>query len=253
MANQSVRKTLAGLQETLAANGQSVRKGLQTKVDLLFLIDGTGSMQNCLDAVKSRALTLYKDIIRGLADKQRTVKEIRVKVIVFRDLYVDTDAYEESGYFTLSEDGNDESHEFRRYIEGIRAMGGGDEPEHALEALHRAMQTDFTPVLQGEKARHIIVMMTDAPAHPLDDPQRDMPEYRNVYPADMPRSLLELQAEWEEMNPHAKRLIIFAPNAYPWPTVATWNLAPHTPSEAGSGISVTLFDQVIAAISGSVS
>ncbi len=250
MADQSVRKSLASLQSQMVRKG--VDAGTKTVVDLVFLIDGTGSMQNALDAVKARALTLYKDIIEGLANKRRVVNKMRVKVIVFRDLYVDANAYEESDYFILSEKDDDESRQFRSYIEGIRATGGGDEPEHALEALHRAMKLDFTPALQGQKARHIIVLMTDASAHPLDDPQRSLPEYRDIYPSDMPRSIMELQAEWEEMDPAAKRLIIFAPNAYPWPSLGTWNEAPHTPSEAGSGISDAVFEQVITAISGSV-
>lgn len=250
MAGQSVRKTLDGVQNRLKSQG--VVTGEKTVVDLVFLIDGTGSMQNALDAVKMRAMSLYKDIIKGLANKKRVVSKMRVKVIVFRDLYVDANAYEESDYFILSEEDDDESAAFKAYISDIRATGGGDEPEHGLEALHRAMKLDFTPRLQGLKARHIIVLMTDASAHPLDDPQRDLAEYRDIYPADMPRTILELQEEWEQMDPKAKRLIIFAPNAYPWPTLGTWNEAPHTPSEAGNGISEAVFEQVITAISGSV-
>ena len=252
MADQSVRKTLASLQSVMTASG--VKDGLKTVVDLVFVIDGTGSMQNALDAVKARALTLYRDIISGLAIKNRKVYKMRVKVIVFRDLYVDANAYEESDFFVLSEQDDDESRQFRQFIEGIRATGGGDEPEHALEALHHAMKLPYTPVMQGLKGRHVIVLMTDASAHPLDDPQRSLPEYRDVYPADMPRSMVELQAEWEElMDDHARRLVVFAPNAYPWGTVGAWNEATHTPSEAGKGISDAVFEQVVAAISGSVS
>ena len=66
--------------------------------------------------------------------------------------------------------------------------------------------------------------------------------------------MVELQAEWEElMDDHARRLVVFAPNAYPWGTVGAWNEATHTPSEAGKGISDAVFEQVVAAISGSVS
>ena len=99
MADQTVRKTLASLQSVMTASG--VKDGLKTVVDLVFVIDGTGSMQNALDAVKARALTLYRDIISGLAIKNRKVYKMRVKVIVFRDLYVDANAYEESDFFVL--------------------------------------------------------------------------------------------------------------------------------------------------------
>lgn len=251
MADQSVRTSLASLQSKMGpAAGKS---GLKTVVDLVFVIDGTGSMQNALDAVKDRAMTLYKDIIKGLDEKNRKVSKMRVKVIVFRDLYVDANAYEESDYFTLSGQDDDDSYEFKRFVEGIRATGGGDEPEHALEALHHAMNLDYMPVMQGLKGRHIIVMMTDASAHPLDDPQRSLPEYRDIYPSDMPRSMMELQCEWEDaMDEKCKRLIIFAPNSYPWTTLSTWNQTTLTPSEAGKGISEAMFEQVIATICGSV-
>lgn len=248
MADQSVKRVALGDLK----RGQEVMKGLKTVVDLVFLIDGTGSMQNALDAVKARALTLYKDIIYALKDKKRIVSTMRVKVVIFRDLYVDSVAYEESDYFILSDKDDDESAAFRDYVSGIRACGGGDEPEHALEALHRALKLNYTQPRQGMKARHIIVLMTDASAHPLDDPQRSLPEYRDIYPGDMPKTMPELNAEWEMMDDRARRLIIFAPNAYPWPKMGTWSGASHEVSEAGKGISETVFEKVIATISGSV-
>lgn len=248
MADQSVKKVSLGELK----RGQEVMKGLKTVVDLIFLIDGTGSMQNALDAVKARALTMYKDIIYALKDKKRIVNTMRVKVVIFRDLYVDSVAYEESDYFILSDKDDDESAAFRDYVSGIRACGGGDEPEHALEALHRVLKLNYTQPRQGMKARHIIVLMTDASAHPLDDPQRSLPEYRDIYPGDMPKTMPELNAEWEMMDDRARRLIIFAPNAYPWPKLSTWSSASHEVSEAGKGISEAVFEKVIATISGSV-
>ena len=250
MANQAVRKDLGNIQEMIRKQG--VRKGQATIVDLIFVIDGTKSMQNALDAAKNRALTMYSDIVAGLAEYKRSVRKLRVKVIVFRDFYVDAVAYEESDYFILNGQENDDAIAFRDFIAGIRAMGGGDGPEHGLEALHHAMKLDFTPCVEGQKARHIIVMMTDADAHPLNDVQRDWEENRSVYPADMPRDLEGLQEEWESMDPSAKRLIIFAPNAYPWNILTAWNEVHHTPSQASMGISEAVFQQVISAISGSV-
>lgn len=250
MADQRVRRSLSDIQVRLAE--QQVQVGLATVVDLIFVIDGTKSMQNALDAAKARALSMYKDIVAGLASKNRVVRKMRVKVIVFRDFYVDARPYEESDYFVLTGRDDDDALAFRQFITGIRAEGGGDEPEHALEALHRAMQLDFTPSGEGVKARHIIVLMTDASAHPLNDPQRHLPENRDVYPADMPEDLEGLQVEWENMDEKAKRLILFAPNAYPWTILSTWNEAPHTPSQASKGISEAMFQQVITAIGGSV-
>lgn len=251
VADQRVRKSLSDIQVSMKE--QRVEKGYATVVDLVFCIDGTGSMQNALDAVKARALTMYKDIIAGLAAKGRMVSRIRVKVVVFRDLFVDAQPYEESDFFVLTGEEGDDAVAFRDYVSGIRAMGGGDGPEHALEALHRIFKMDFTHSGQGVKARHIIVMMTDASAHHLvADPEELLPEERDVYPTDMPGDLTALQEEWELMDLAARRLIIFAPNAYPWNTLGTWEEATHTPSQAGKGISEAVFDEVISAITGSV-
>lgn len=251
MANQSVNRTMDALHEKLKRQG--VKSGIKTMVDLVLVIDGTGSMQNCLDAVKERATSLYSAIVAGLADKGRSVHKFRVKVIIFRDLYVDTNAYEESDFFILSGGEDDQSLEFREYVAGIKAMGGGDEPEHALEALHRAMQVEYCQITNNLKGRHIICLLTDASSHPLDDPQRDLAEYRPIYPVDMPRDLETLAAEWESaMHPTARRLIIFAPNAYPWTIVGNWNETTFEVSEAGKGLSKDAFEGVITSISGSI-
>lgn len=251
MANQSVNRTMDTLREKMQRQG--VQGGIKTLVDLVLVIDGTGSMQNCLDAVKDRATSLYSAIVEGLAGKSRSVYKFRVKVIIFRDLYVDSNAYEESDFFILGGGADDQSLEFREYVAGIKAGGGGDEPEHALEALHRAMQVEYCQITNNLKGRHIICLMTDASSHPLNDPQRDMPEYRSIYPKDMPRDLTALAEEWEgKMHRTARRLIIFAPNAYPWTILGSWNETSFEVSEAGKGLDKDAFESVIQSVSGSI-
>lgn len=246
MENQSVRKSLGDIQKVMTG---SVKTGLKTLVDIVLVMDATGSMQNLMDNAKENALTLHTRIKNALAEKNRMADKIRVKVIAFRDVYVDDEPFTESEFFILQEGGGDEV-EFRRYIENIEAEGGGDEPENALEALHMAMNVDFAEPFQGQKARHIIVMMTDASAHPLDHPERSSCA---GYPQGVPADLLSLQAEWEEkMNTTARRLLLFAPNAYPWTSVASWMDTQYIASAAGKGIDSQQFDAVIATIAGSI-
>ena len=239
MADQSVRRRIGQ-----AVNKQGSITGISTDVDLILLIDGTGSMQNLLDEVKARALSLRDDIVAGLAEKNRKVSKMRVKVIVFRDVYVDTNAFVASEWFFLPEDAGD----FRAFVEGIRAEGGGDEPESGMEALRMAMQ-EFGS-MQG-KGRQIIVMMTDASAHRLDDPQRAGDPAYPDWMSDC-RNVEELQNAWEGLNVHYRRLVIMAPQAYPWTTIQTWAPVQYQASRARQGIDREGFEAVIKLISGSI-
>lgn len=125
--------------------------GPKTVVDLVFLIDATRSMQNALDAMKMHAMTLYEDIIKRLSPKGRVVSQMRVKVIVFRDVYADAEPFQESEFFVLQENGQGDEVEFYNYVSNIRAEGGGDEPDSALEALHLAMNVDYVQPLLGQR------------------------------------------------------------------------------------------------------
>lgn len=257
MTKQSVRKTLDDVQASMAVNGGS--KGLQTMVDLVLAIDGTVSMVNLMDAVKENAMTLHSRIRDALADKKRIASKIRVKVIVFRDVYYgDPVPFQESDFFILQADGQGDEEAFRDYVASIEATGGGDIPENGLEALHMAMDVDFHVAQQGQKSRQIIVMLTDAPAHSLQDPRRAelMADQMkaSAYPVGVPADLQGLRVEWEEkMNVDGRRMLVFAPNASPWNEISTWPDVYHVPSTAGVGIDRAKFDEVIAAIAGSVS
>ena len=219
--------------------------GFATLVDIIFVIDATGSMQNLIDEVKARALSMYQDIVAGLKAKRRRVTKLRIKILAFRDVYVDANPFEESEFFTLPE----ESEELKSFVENIRAVGGGDEPESSLEALCMALKAKFQENRQNRKARQIIVLLTDASAHRLDNPQRAGDQN---YPADIPADLKGVETLWAEMDFHAKRLVVFAPNVWPWNEIGMWGGADYVPSQAGKGIDSETFQAVIEAIIGSV-
>lgn len=208
-------------------------EGFDTNVDIVFVIDATGSMSATIEMVKDSALSFHENLIDQLNKAGRIVKNIRIKVIWFRDFYYDgKDAYGESKFFELPE----EKEAFRSFVEAIKAQGGGDEPETALEALTLAMRSDF--VQEGDKKRHIIVLFTDAGAHPLEDYDNIVAEAAThnckpvMYPENMPKDLAEFKNAWmgnsecqgmlgdkggtAKLDVHSSRLVLFAPNAYPW-------------------------------------
>ena len=133
------------------------------------------------------------------------------------------------------------------------ADGGGDEPESALEALVTAIRSPWERGL--DKRRHVIVMCTDAPAHPLG--KFPMPVSGQERP--MPTNLSELQSIWGdevdegEMEYASKRLIVFGPNAYPWNELAeSLENAIWVTSKAGEGMREADQDTVLEAVAGSV-
>ena len=159
---------------------------------------------------------------KGLRENRRIIKNLRIKVIVFRDYYVDDKyAMEESRFFILP----DEKQDFYNFVSRIKAGGGGDEPESGLEALALALKSNF--VKDGDKKRHVIVLFTDASAHPLEQQKDGVP---SNYPTNMFRDLSELYETWgmdqvalgatrnvgEQMAKSSKRLVLFAPSMYPW-------------------------------------
>lgn len=199
--------------------------GATTNVDIIFVIDATGSMTPIIKTVKNFALKFYDDVVEGLNSFNRKVNQFRVKVIVFRDYYCDGEyAMEESDFFYLPE----ENSEFKSFVSNIEAKGGGDEPESALEALALAMRSDW--VKEGNSKRHAIVLFTDAPAHSFEK-AKDVSI--DIYPEYMFRSYEEMLEAWNSaeqgtcldaekkfrMDKNARRLILFAPDAEPWTDV----------------------------------
>lgn len=195
-------------------------------VDIVMCIDATGSMTSIIQEVKENALAFYKKFVESMEKNNKSVQQLRIKVIAFRDYGVDSAPMVESKFFVLDE----ENEQFQKFVDSIDADGGGDEPECSLEALALAMKSDW--VKTGAIRRHVIILYTDASAHKLGT-KRDV----EGYPSDMPENLAELREMWEGqyMERRAQRLLIFAPDSEPWPDFVDWKNTFHTASKAGSG------------------
>ena len=200
---------------------------VETNVDIVFVIDATKSMDPIIEMVKDSTMHFHEELTKVLEASGKRVNKLRVKVNWFRDFYFDGDqAYGESEFFNLP--GDEEA--FRDFVSSIEAKGGGDDPETSLEALTLAMRTNW--VQDGTKKRHIIVLFTDASAHPFEDYDelKAKAEAKGCkvtsYPENMPKSLDEFFNDWVcidsqeslgscNMSPTGRRLIIYAPDSYP--------------------------------------
>ncbi|MBR5020042.1 MAG: VWA domain-containing protein [Oscillospiraceae bacterium] len=246
------------VQDMLGASIEGAGLTVDTNVDIVFAIDATESMQPLIDKVKSLTLSFKDELDAGLLKNKRKIRNLRVKVIVFRDFYVDDNyAMEESRFFYLPE----ENSEFHNYVSKIKAGGGGDEPESGLEALAVALRSDF--VKDGDKRRHVIVLFTDASAHSYEQQYDGVPA---CYPANMFRSLNDLYQTWgsgqdalgagrscSPMDKEAKRMVLFAPSVYPWNSleVELENVIRKGLDKGNGGRDLDL-DDVIALVSNSI-
>lgn len=223
-------------------------QGLTYAVDLVLVVDLTGSMSPILDAVKSRAVSFHDDIRAALAAKDKEIDNLRVRIVGYRDIFVDGDqSFDASRFFELPS----ESDAFADDVRTLRASGGGDEPESGLEALALAIRSDWTS--EGTRQRQVIAVWTDASTHPLE---KGAGTTTAGYPEGMPRSFDDLTDDWEGqsyLSATGKRLILFTPDASGWSDIsAHWSNTIHFPSKAGQGLGDVDYSAILDTIANSV-
>lgn len=126
-------------------------------VDVIVVMDTTGSMQGSIDSMRDNAISS----IRKLREK---TDDIRMAVVTFRDLDVKTD----EGHFLTSGFTSNLESQFA-FMRGLKADGGGDTPEDQLDGLSRAIALwEKEPQDADRVPAKIIVTITDAPAKEPD-------------------------------------------------------------------------------------
>ena len=175
-------------------------ENVDCEIDITMVIDNTGSMSSTMNMVKDNARNFCDDLKDACLTRHRNIKALHLQVISYGDL--NDCSFTKSKVYDLPE----EEDAYKEFVTGLGMTGGGDRPESGLEALAMAIQTDWHK--SKYRTRHVIVLYTDANAHPLDFKYSNM-EY---YPTDMPKDFGELTKMWNKMDENAKRLLLFAPN-----------------------------------------
>lgn len=218
---------------------------LNYNVDIVFVIDSTGSMGHTVDMVKNNALSFHEQLMASMERKQKKVDRLRVRIISFKDYLADAEPMLVTDFFNLPE----ESANMRSVMNSIRAEGGGDEPEDALEALAYAIKSKWDT--SGMKSRHIIALYTDSCAHNLGY-GKSSPKY----PSGMAQNMSELTDWWDNpafIKQSAKRLLLFAPDTEEWNYISEyWANVIHYPSQAGEGLSEMDFNEILSVIANSI-
>ncbi len=188
-------------------------------IDIVMCLDATGAMVGFFQELEYYTMDFYNKFAAVMEADGIKVDTLRIKVVAFKDYMRDCDPMHESEFFEFPK----ESAEFKRFLESIDVRGGGDIPEDSLEALTFALRSNWTTA--PGKNRHIILLFTDAPAHPLGYSKDSC-----SYPENMPKSLDEIRAWWEgtqecgsNYNPTDGRMVVFAPNAEPWIEMQEWD------------------------------
>jgi Mg-chelatase subunit ChlD len=122
----------------------------RARLDLVFLIDATGSMGDEIDKLKSSLTSIAAEIARLPSQP-----DLCLGLVAYRDR--GDDFLVRSHDFT-----SDVSGFLRGALNPLRAAGGGDYPEAMNEALH---ETVHNLSWRGEGATRLVVLLADAPPH----------------------------------------------------------------------------------------
>jgi Mg-chelatase subunit ChlD len=125
------------------------------KVDVVFVLDTTGSMSGLIDAAKENIWAIASSMA-----KAQPAPEIRIGLVAFRD--------RGDEYVTRVTDLSPDLDSMYATLMDLRADGGGDTPESVNQALHDAVHRMSWS--QDEDAYQVIFLVGDAP------PQMDYPD-----------------------------------------------------------------------------
>ena len=223
---------------------------LNCSVDIVFVIDATGSMRQLMDKIKQTAIALPKSLTEAVKQAGKSMRKIRIKVIDFADFKSEgKDTIHESPFYNANTQIVEIINEFDS-IKTTKPDGegrGGDEiPENALEAIWIAMNSDFIDQKPDEDIRQIIMVFTDSSPWRFQE-RAKYPPYSKY---NFPKNIDEMRRTWgkyygdelhlateeteEEkernlqlkLNPECARMLLYAPLGTianrSWDYISSW-------------------------------
>ena len=180
--------------------------------DIVFLLDTSGSMKECLRAVTDNIATFVDTLSSSDANGGILIKDWRIRVVGYRDRQSDGSHWWVDNPFTS------DIAQAKANLSSLEAKGGGDEPESLLDAMYALSQwpsaeKGVAPSPTGWRHRHdaarVVVIFTDASFKPTftaaDGSQGSVSDLINAY--------------------HASRLkvILYAPDAPGYADLSSMN------------------------------
>jgi hypothetical protein len=165
----AAEQEVVGVAEPAASIPVSVPRAKTRGVaDIVFLIDISGSMKPCIDALRANIELFIDFLSKGNANEG--LRDWRGKVVGYRDF----DAAEGEGLpWIVDNPFVRNASDMKNQLGWLEAAGGGDEPESLLDALYTVSTMDALPKgAQAEDpakwryrsdAARVVIVFTDAP------------------------------------------------------------------------------------------
>jgi hypothetical protein len=138
-------------------------------VDIVFLVDVSGSMSPCIDALRRNIEAFIDSLSHGDANNAAPVRDWRGKVVGYRDI----EAAEAEGLPWIVDNAFvRDAGALKAQLSTLQANGGGDEPESLLDALYTVASMEAVP--KGSQtedpakwryrsdAARVVIVFTDA-------------------------------------------------------------------------------------------
>ena len=143
-----------GQKNTLEVVLPATTASARARLDLVFMVDATGSMGDEIDKLRAS----LSDIVRGI-EQLPSRPDVCLGLVTYRD--------RGDEYFVRGWDLTGNVAAFQQVLDGVRAGGGGDMPEAMNEAFDHAVQALNW---RGPATTRLLVSLADAPPH-MDYPQ----------------------------------------------------------------------------------
>ncbi|MHA1961590.1 MAG: vWA domain-containing protein [Candidatus Thorarchaeota archaeon] len=131
------------------------------QLDIVFVVDNTGSMGPYINAVKIKILEIIRTI-----KKEELVHRLRVGLVSYRD-----HPPEDLTFVTKKYELTPDTQSIEGYVKEMVADGGGDGPEAVCDALHVANRMEFL----NESAK-VVILIGDAPPHGVEPSGDNFPK-----------------------------------------------------------------------------
>jgi hypothetical protein len=217
-------------------------------IDTVFVIDLTDDMSPVIDAVKKNTLSFQDQLVSVMEAQGKTVHNNRVRVITFSNSIASAGcAIESTDFLRLPK----ELAKFQRFVRRLKLIGARERAGGELEALALAMGSSWGQ--HTDRYRQVIVVFTNTTAEPI----AALSTVRAAtYPIGTRLSLEDLSEHWDDLgnrrgivNNAANRLVIFAPDAWPWDIIScNWENVIFYPSLAGLGLDDWTTNEILTAV-----
>jgi len=154
----------------LDAPAPQARAKTKGVADLVFVLDVSGSMSTCIDALRKNIEAFIDSLSRGDGNNVAPVRDWRGKVVGYRDI----EAAESEGLPWIVDNAfvRDVA-ALKAQLAALKAEGGGDEPESLLDTLFKVASMPASPkgsqTEEADKWRYrsdaarVVIVFTDAP------------------------------------------------------------------------------------------